>query len=1781
MKRLLFQLLSFLVILIIFTGCAKAPVIPPVIGGEISAPRNLSMFLKPDSIDLKWEVPEKNSDKIQKYILRIDVDGNLLNLELPGDANSYSLNEFSELKVYKFDVKPEAQNYDSKSASITSNDKKNVFVQIKGQILDGVNNTLPVNGASIELLAGIAKFASVFSGINGDFEVFISRNSDKIILNHPDYSKTIIDSTSLNSQLTESYIPKNDIVFLIQPLNLEQEVIAEEGAVIGDDDGINVQIDSNTFDDDVNVVLSTSGEDNSSDSVLNSSLKNINFGVSDSSGNEVQFKKPVSINMDFANSSSSMPSRLMPTFASTSPKLSEVIRAVTEIADLKFIFTQKKNNGERVSLKGEFDPDTMNATLLADSAGVFSLVPDIYIPVFMKNSSFDSQSSSRDSGLKVSVDLDIEVFSKELIEKYYGGILTANFEFDVFERENNTDKLITSKVVQRTYLGVENIKPVFDMAYMADVKTDYRTDNSAEKETGYEFFVNVDEAALLNHSSKKIPDDETLEDFFSSVEDVQLLDNFENGKVYIVKMRYRLATPFGKITQEFNIGSFSNDGEQKPPLSSKILNVQSTTDSIFVEWEECTETNFDYYEIHIKQTGTLNPWEKVVECKSNSATITSETYNIFQNSKYSLKIYTYNDAGLFSIGESTDTVTKNKPPEVCNLYISGVENGVTSNSVLLKWQFSDEPDFDRYEILWEESNQANVQRVSENASKAIISIRTADNIRIENLTANTNYDFELRVYDTAGEKSVSSINVTTDDFTPPVAPEIKIKSVEKKIDGQYEFKIYWKDLSLSEEGYRVFKDGQKIGPDLPADSYKFVETMSATPGYSVNFSIQAYLGEFVAQNDCEIYVPEEIEKPEKPAITVIDKGSDFITVQWDKQDNVINYKTYISLDGNNWILRKSSKIENFTILDGLKSNTEYLIRVVITNISGINSDEIKVITNVPPKFVGPENLNCGGKSFNYVSLEWSEVSDSLGYYVYRKDAGNFNMIGYTSQIKREFRDNNVKSETNYTYEVRAYNPARGGESTENPTVTVITDKAPTVPASPAIEEIFYDGDIDNLGNINLIWDCNSEDNIEGYLVNKKIESDEKGIINKLITTTEKFLVDSNLITDATFTYKVKSYNSVGSGEWSEESTPIYVGKTDVPPSKANLISPENNQEDLPVNIKFVWTASEDKNDDFSHYDLYLYKTNSAEATIARIEGENNTSYFAELLEYDTQYRWKVRAYDKSGNCSDSEMRTFSTKPEIVKNIFGQLSSISLNPAGTGQVNLIVKGAKGLKSMKLKIQYSDLLESLILKYPVQESSGRFTLKNGEFDITLPASITTDDAIKVAEFEVKSSNNAGVCDLILHPTSEFKDVEGKVIPASVLKGKVEVIAKKKGAVTLNAVENKISMGKSIELNMNFKDIDNPKKVEIKIFKKGNIREYENTGWADLAENVHIAHVITADYISITLESTMGTVSITGDRILRFLPEDGDKDYRFLLESVKLTDGNGNETFAHVFGDTGVSVSGPKMDLQLQAIRSFGVEKGQKFDSTVSVSGDSEINMLEFDMNYDSDKLDVTPQINSLLDNATVTFNKLADGYIKFKIESPVLSEITGDLVKVEYEAVSPGNAFIQISNVKVKYFIDESIQLKYMPQGAIDGVAKEIQINSDNPEFIMPDVSVEKDSTFTYNIGLTKIEDLKSFEIVLDYSPVYCENPVVYFTDSLGIFKTIVKSINVNFGETELTITGAASESVDIFNENIFGIQFGSIKEGISYIMIDPKTKLYDSHGDEIEVNIDDTGRILAQ
>lgn len=97
--------------------------------------------------------------------------------------------------------------------------------------------------------------------------------------------------------------------------------------------------------------------------------------------------------------------------------------------------------------------------------------------------------------------------------------------------------------------------------------------------------------------------------------------------------------------------------------------------------------------------------------------------------------------------------------------------------------------------------------------------------------------------------------------------------------------------------------------------------------------------------------------------------------------------------------------------------------------------------------------------------------------------------------------------------------------------------------------------------------------------------------------------------------------------------------TNLTPAVPELINPEDNAIDVPLEVDFLWTSSVNDDDDIT-YTLEL--RNGATSELQAFEVEQDTTFTVSNLQTATNYFWQVKASDGENDEVSSALNTFTT-----------------------------------------------------------------------------------------------------------------------------------------------------------------------------------------------------------------------------------------------------------------------------------------------------------------------------------------------------------------------------------------------------------------------------------------------------------------------------------------------------------------------------------------------------------
>ncbi len=166
----------------------------------------------------------------------------------------------------------------------------------------------------------------------------------------------------------------------------------------------------------------------------------------------------------------------------------------------------------------------------------------------------------------------------------------------------------------------------------------------------------------------------------------------------------------------------------------------------------------------------------------------------------------------------------------------------------------------------------------------------------------------------------------------------------------------------------------------------------------------------------------DLEAPDDLDIT--DVSEDTISLEWEKVDEADGY----------YIYRATSKSGSYTKIDyvydteytdyDLSSDTTYYYKVKAYNDDG-TSDYSSVVYDTTDddsdELEAPDDLDITDVTDDTITLEWDEVDDADGYYIYRAKSKSGSYTKIDTVDGTEYTDEDLSSDTTYYYKIKAYN----------------------------------------------------------------------------------------------------------------------------------------------------------------------------------------------------------------------------------------------------------------------------------------------------------------------------------------------------------------------------------------------------------------------------------------------------------------------------------------------------------------------------------------------------------------------------------------------------------------------------------------------------------------------------------------------------------------------------------------------------------------------------------------
>ncbi|AOT72590.1 fibronectin type III domain-containing protein [Geosporobacter ferrireducens] len=488
------------------------------------------------------------------------------------------------------------------------------------------------------------------------------------------------------------------------------------------------------------------------------------------------------------------------------------------------------------------------------------------------------------------------------------------------------------------------------------------------------------------------------------------------------------------------------------------------------------------------------------------------------------------------------------------------------------------------------------------------------------LAPNTTYIYQVKaVYDSdAGESAYSN---TVSATTPPEAvdPPSRPTNLTAAAVSSAQINLSWTKTGR-EDGYEI--ERKKIGGNyeiignLNGNTTTYTDSGLA-PGATYYYRIRSHNsgGYSPFSNEATATTPSiVVNAPAKPSnLTAVVPANDRINLTWnDNANDESGFKIERKVGNGNYveIMILGANTTSYSDL-GLSPNASYSYRVSAYNGGGNSgySNEVSVKTEIAPS--APTNLSASVISNSRIELSWTDRSNNeTGFKIERKTgSGSYEEIATVGANKTGYTDTGLSSNATYTYRIRAYNSAgNSGYSNE------VSGKTGNVPSTPTN----LSASVTSNSRIELSWTDRSN-NETGFKIERKTGS---GSYEEIATVgaNKTGYTDTGLSSNATYTYRIRAYNSAGNSGYSNEVS----GKTgNVPSTPTNLSASVTSNS----RIELSWT---DRSNNETGFKIERKTGSGSYEEIATV-GANKTGYTDTGLSSNVTYTYRIRAYNSAGN----------------------------------------------------------------------------------------------------------------------------------------------------------------------------------------------------------------------------------------------------------------------------------------------------------------------------------------------------------------------------------------------------------------------------------------------------------------------------------------------------------------------------------------------------------------------
>ncbi len=496
------------------------------------------------------------------------------------------------------------------------------------------------------------------------------------------------------------------------------------------------------------------------------------------------------------------------------------------------------------------------------------------------------------------------------------------------------------------------------------------------------------------------------------------------------------------------------------------------------------------------------------------------------------------------------------------------------------------------------------------------------------LTANTQYFYRVRAYNTGGNSSYSNEANATTFIDPPVAPS----NLAATTVSNTQIDLAWTDTASTETGFKIER---KTGAN---GTYAEITTVGANvttfsntglnPGVRYFYRVRAFNGTGNSGYSNEANALTLIKPPINLAAVAV--GSSQIDLTWTDQTTT---ETGYSIERKTGIAGTFTEVATVGASvaafsnTGLDPNTQYFYRVraFSANNTSPYTNEAEATTTLSPP-AAPSNLAATSVSNTQIDLAWTDnAANEDGFKIERKTGANgtYAEITTVGANVTAFSNTGLNPGVRYFYRVRAFNNSGTGNSDYSNEANALTMIKP--PINLVVIAV-------SSSQIDLTW-TDQTTTETGYSIERK--TGVAGTFAEVATVGANVSVFSNteLNSNTQYFYRVRAFSANNTSPYTNEAEAKTASSIPAAPSNLAATPVSSSQIDL------AWTDNASNETGYS-----IERKTGVNGTFAEIAtvGANVTTFSNTALSSGARYFYRVRAFNGNGNSDYSnEANTFT------------------------------------------------------------------------------------------------------------------------------------------------------------------------------------------------------------------------------------------------------------------------------------------------------------------------------------------------------------------------------------------------------------------------------------------------------------------------------------------------------------------------------------------------------------